>query len=120
MHNTTIPIGNYGLSNQGMMKTIYRRGLSNRYGSMMQAIAGIHYNFSFSDNFLKILADSNSHNLKELKNEVYLGIARNFRRYGWLYLLLYGTIFQNHKSLFKSVLKFCLGSLVVTQILRFQ
>ena len=86
-----IPIGNYGLSNQGMMKTIYRRGLSNRYGSMMQAIAGIHYNFSFSDNFLKILADSNSHNLKELKNEVYLGIARNFRRYGWLYLLLYGS-----------------------------
>ena len=43
-----IPIGEYGTSNQGMMKTIYRRGLSNRYGSMMQAIAGIHYNFSFS------------------------------------------------------------------------
>ena len=41
-----IRIGNYGTSNQGMMKTIYRRGLSNRYGSMMQAIAGIHYNFS--------------------------------------------------------------------------
>ena len=93
-----IPIGNYGLSNQGMMKTIYRRGLSNRYGSMMQAIAGIHYNFSFSDNFLKILADSNSHNLKELKNEVYLGIARNFRRYGWLYLLLYGSSPMTSKS----------------------
>ena len=50
-----IPIGNYGTSNQGMMKTIYRRGLSNRYGSMMQAIAGIHYNFSFSDSFCKFL-----------------------------------------------------------------
>ena len=55
-----IPIGNYGTSNQGMMKTIYRRGLSNRYGSMMQAIAGIHYNFSFSDKFLQIFADINS------------------------------------------------------------
>ena len=43
--NEEIPIGNYGTSNQGMMKTIYRRGLANRYGSMMQAIAGIHYNF---------------------------------------------------------------------------
>jgi len=86
-----IPIGEYGTSNQGMMKTIYRRGLSNRYGSMMQAIAGIHYNFSFSDNFLKILADSCSEEITELKNEVYLGIARNFRRYGWLYLLLYGS-----------------------------
>ena len=86
-----IPIGEYGTSNQGMMKTIYRRGLSNRYGSRMQAIAGIHYNFSFSDNFLKILADSCSEEITELKNEVYLGIARNFRRYGWLYLLLYGS-----------------------------
>jgi glutamate--cysteine ligase len=86
-----IPIGNYGTSNQGMMKTIYRRGLSNRYGSMMQAIAGIHYNFSFSDKFLKTLADISAKEIKEFKNEVYLGIARNFRRYGWLYLLLYGS-----------------------------
>ena len=86
-----IPIGNYGMSNQGMMKTVYRRGLSNRYGSMMQAIAGIHYNFSFSDGFLKILAELSSSNEKELKNQVYLGIARNFRRFGWLYLLLYGS-----------------------------
>ena len=83
-----IPIGNYGISNQGMMKTVYRRGLSNRYGSMMQAIAGIHYNFSFSDRFLKVLAELSSSNEKELKNQVYLGIARNFRRFGWLYLLL--------------------------------
>ena len=29
-----IPIGNYGMSNSGMIKTIYRRGLSKRYGSM--------------------------------------------------------------------------------------
>jgi glutamate--cysteine ligase len=59
-----IPIGNYGTSNQGMMKTIYRRGLSNRYGSMMQAIAGIHYNFSFSDKFLKTLADISAKEIK--------------------------------------------------------
>ena len=86
-----IPIGNYGSSNQGMMKEIYRKGLSNRYGSMMQAIAGIHYNFSFSDKFLEILANEKSLDTKEFKNTVYLGIARNFRRYGWLYLLLYGS-----------------------------
>ena len=57
----------------------------------MQAIAGIHYNFSFSDKFLKTLADISAKEIKEFKNEVYLGIARNFRRYGWLYLLLYGS-----------------------------
>ena len=58
---------------------------------MMQAIAGIHYNFSFSDKFLEILAKERSIDLKEFKNSVYLGIARNFRRYGWLYLLVYGS-----------------------------
>ena len=42
-----VRIGSYGKSNSGMMKTIYRRGLANRYGRKMQAIAGIHYNFSF-------------------------------------------------------------------------
>ena len=97
-----IPIGNYGTSNQGMMKTIYRRGLSNRYGSMMQAIAGIHYNFSFSDKFLQIFADINSMDLKKFKNEVYLGIARNFRRYGWLYLLLFGSSPIVNKSFAKN------------------
>ena len=86
-----IPIGDYGPSNQGMMKTVYRRGLSNRYGSMMQAIAGIHYNFSFSDNFFHILGEGKSMEVKDLKNKVYLGIARNFRRYGWIYLLLFGA-----------------------------
>tara|TARA_B100000963_G_scaffold360162_1_gene390003 strand:+ start:3044 stop:4603 length:1560 start_codon:yes stop_codon:yes gene_type:complete len=96
-----IPIGYYGESNQGMMKTVYRRGLSNRYGSTMQAIAGIHYNFSFSDKFLEILAEIKSTDQKELKNEIYLGIARNFRRYGWLYLLLYGASPITDKSFAK-------------------
>ncbi len=87
-----IPIGNYGQSNSGMMKTIYRRGLSNRYGSMMQAIAGIHYNFSFSDKFFTILLDSEGlKDEQELKNNTYLHIARNFKRFGWLYFLLFGA-----------------------------
>ena len=87
-----IPIGNYGMSNSGMIKTVYRRGLSNRYGSMMQTIAGIHYNFSFSDNFFEKLAGSSKPNdNKKIKNEIYLHVARNFKRYGWLYFLLFGA-----------------------------
>ena len=86
-----IPIGNYGTSNQGMMKTIYRRGLAKRYGSLMQAIAGIHYNFSFSDNFLEILATKSDKDIQSYKNETYLGMARNFKRFGWIYLLLFGS-----------------------------
>ena len=42
----SIPIAQYGSTNLAKAKTIYRRGLSNRYGSEMQTISGIHYNFS--------------------------------------------------------------------------
>ena len=38
-----VRIGSYGKSNSGMMKTIYRRGLANRYGRKMQAIAAVSY-----------------------------------------------------------------------------
>jgi len=75
-----------------MIKTIYRKGLSERYGSLMQTIAGLHYNFSFSDEFFNILLPlEENKNEKELKNEVYLHIARNFKRFGWLYFFLYGA-----------------------------
>ena len=83
-----VRIGSYGKSNSGMMKTIYRRGLANRYGRKMQAIAGIHYNFSFSDAFFEKLDPKDVQNKK---NEVYLSIARNFKRQEWLYFYLYGS-----------------------------
>jgi glutamate--cysteine ligase len=41
-----IPIGQYGRSNSGRLKTVYRIGLAHRYGRRMQTISGIHYNFS--------------------------------------------------------------------------
>ena len=41
-----VPIANYGTSNAGLVKTVYRRGLGFRYGKSMQAIAGVHFNFS--------------------------------------------------------------------------
>ncbi len=44
-----IPIGRYGSSNVGRAKTVYRTGLSHRYGRRMQTISGIHYNFSLPD-----------------------------------------------------------------------
>ncbi|MCW4210922.1 MAG: glutamate--cysteine ligase, partial [Candidatus Thiodiazotropha lotti] len=46
-----IPIANYGNSNAGMMKTVYRRGLGHRYGRVMQVIAGVHFNYSLPQDF---------------------------------------------------------------------
>ena len=48
---TSIPLGQYGSSNVAQMKTVYRRGLGLRYGRAMQVIAGVHFNYSFSDKF---------------------------------------------------------------------
>ena len=92
--NEEIAIGEYGNSNPGIMKSIYRQGLSHRYGSKMQAIAGIHYNFSFPDEFfrrVRALKGPNSRNLKLIKNDTYLRMARNFKRHEWIYFLLFGA-----------------------------
>src|SRR5262245_42631102 len=39
--DSEIPIAEYGRSNIGRMKHVYRVGLGHRYGRMMQAIAGV-------------------------------------------------------------------------------
>ena len=83
-----IRIGKYGISNQGMMKTIYRRGLSNRYGSMMQAIAGTIQLFLFNK-FIEILSESNLKILKTIKTRPIsklLGILDVMDGYTFFYL----------------------------------
>src|SRR5258708_859575 len=70
-----IPIGRYGSSNIGRMKTVYRSGLSYRYGRRMQAISGIHYNFS----------------LPGTSTEDSFSLIRNSRRQSWLPLYLFGA-----------------------------
>lgn len=88
-----IGLAQYGDSNVGKMKTLYRLGLKNRYGSMMQAIAGVHYNFSMSDSFWpiwqKIRGDRQP--LQDFISESYLGLTRNFLRMGWLIPYLFGA-----------------------------
>ena len=89
----SIPIARYGSSNVGQMKYIYRVGLANRYGKKMQTIAGIHYNFSLHDDFWPALqAFSEDHStLQDFRTDRYFGLIRNFRRYSWLTLYLFGA-----------------------------
>jgi len=91
--DNSIPIANYGSSNVGMMKRVYRNGLGARYGRMMQAIAGIHYNFSMPDSFWQAsweLAGSPG-SLQDFKTEGYLGLIRNFFSNVWLLIFLTGA-----------------------------
>ncbi len=88
-----IPVAHYGDSNIGRMKTIYRIGLGHRYGRAMQAIAGIHYNFSLDDKFWLAYqrAQGDKAGLQQFKNINYLALIRNFRRYAWLLIYLFGA-----------------------------
>lgn len=88
-----IPIARYGSSNIGQMKYIYRVGLANRYGKAMQTIAGIHYNFSvpelFWAEYQQQLGCSDS--VPNFMSSQYFALIRNFRRYSWLLIYLFGA-----------------------------
>ncbi|NLK94433.1 MAG: bifunctional glutamate--cysteine ligase GshA/glutathione synthetase GshB [Clostridiales bacterium] len=78
----------------------YREYLLNKYGGKKQLISGIHYNFSFSNKFLKKLYDSYEHkkDFKDFKNDLYLKMARNYIRYRWLLVYLMGASGVVHES----------------------
>ena len=79
-----IPIGRYGSSNIGRAKSVYRMGLAHRYGRRMQAISGVHYNFSLPESGWPLPGYKD-------QNEAYFAAIRNFRRSGWLLLYLFGA-----------------------------
>jgi len=88
-----IPLGRYGRSNVGTAKTVYRRGLSYRYGRRMQTISGIHYNFSLPEAAWPALqaADARAGSPDAYRNDAYFALIRNFRRHAWLPLYLIGA-----------------------------
>ena len=100
----SIPIAQYGASNIGKMKHVYRHGLWHRYGRTMQAIAGIHFNFSVPEVLWPVLYGQEQSNasLDEFTASGYFGLVRNFQRIGWLILYLFGASPAICKSFFKS------------------
>ncbi len=88
-----IPLACYGTSNVGRMKTTYRRGLGYRYGRLMQTIAGLHFNYSLATDLWPQLMtlDGAGPDADAYRSARYLGLVRNFRRYGWLVLYLFGA-----------------------------
>lgn len=85
-----IPIGWYGNSNTGMLKHVYRKGLAERYGKAMQCIAGVHYNFSLPDQLWDALG-AEGISLEDQRSKGYMALIRNFMRYSWLLMYLFGA-----------------------------
>jgi glutamate--cysteine ligase len=88
-----IPIADYGPSNVGRMKTVYRRGLGHRYGRAMQAIAGVHFNYSLPLGFWPEYQEHERRDgpLQAFRSEQLMGLVRNYRRTAWLATFLFGA-----------------------------
>ncbi len=84
-----IQIAKYGNSNLAAFKETYRRGLSNRYGNLMQTISGVHYNYSFSSDYLGLFLDHQFD--QDGISKIYFRSLRNLKRINWLILYLFGA-----------------------------
>ncbi len=91
--DASVPLAEYGSSNVGTMKNVYRRGLSHRYGRLMQAISGVHFNYSFPQELWPVLQTllGNKEPLKRFVSGRYFALIRNFQRQGWLVPYLFGS-----------------------------
>jgi len=106
----SVRIGEYGSSHSGRMKHYYRRGLGLRYGRRMQAIAGVHFNFSmpetswamrkslmtgsgleaYSDH-AAINIDESAANAQSARSTGYFEMMQNLMRVGWVVPYLFGA-----------------------------
>jgi len=89
-----VPTANYGPSHIGRMKSVYREGLRNRYGARMQAISGVHFNYSFPQKFWEVYAAVHGEAAGAttgFRSASYFDLVRNYRRLGWIVLYLFGT-----------------------------
>ncbi|MBT8428624.1 MAG: glutamate--cysteine ligase, partial [Gammaproteobacteria bacterium] len=100
-HN--IPVARYGTSNAGRMKHVYRVGLGNRYGRVMQVIAGVHFNWSFADDLWPAyrLIEGRVCGLRDFRDQRYMALIRNLQRFGWLIPYLFGASPAVCKSFFQ-------------------
>ncbi|MBE8596736.1 glutamate--cysteine ligase [Xenorhabdus sp. BG5] len=87
-----ITLAQYGTSNLGRFKTLYRGGLKSRYGALMQTISGVHYNFSLPMSFWQAwLGIKDAETGKEQISDGYLRLIRNYYRFGWVIPYLFGA-----------------------------
>jgi hypothetical protein len=88
-----ILIARFGDSPEGKEKELYRSDLALCYGKKMQMICGIHYNFSFGTEMLDYLYSlfGNGKEKRTFADELYFALTRNFLRYRWLLIYLFGA-----------------------------
>lgn len=88
-----IPLAYYGESWEGVTKTVYRRGLGFRYGRRMQTISGVHINISFSKYLMNWASQVRYREPlnSQTQSKLYLDTIRNFNRYSFILIFLFGA-----------------------------
>ncbi len=88
-----VPIAQYGSSHQARLKYIYRHGLKVRYGAIMQAISGVHFNYSLPEPFWPLYAEicQARETGQGFRSARYFDLLRNYRRHGWIVSFLFGV-----------------------------
>ena len=100
-----IPVAEYKLDRKSQE---YRINLAKKYGFKKQMISGVHFNFSFGDEFMEKLFEMvDNKTFREFKDELYLKISRNYLRYCWLIIYLTGCSTACHETFTDYVKNLC-------------
>ena len=80
-----IPVADFTGSHSS--KKSYRKFLEQKYGKRLMLFSGIHFNFSFADEFLRELNTENE-DFVDFKNKIYLKLYKQLMVHSWLLVLL--------------------------------
>ncbi|TLG77223.1 bifunctional glutamate--cysteine ligase GshA/glutathione synthetase GshB [Culicoidibacter larvae] len=84
-------------------KEQYRKYLALKYGKKRAILSGIHFNFSFSDELLRILYEESDKikTYEDFKDQLYLKVTKYFMKNRWLFIYLFGASPVFHESYMK-------------------
>lgn len=68
-------------------KTAYRKYLEQKYGKRLMLFSGIHFNFSFSGDYLRKL-NTKHEDYRHFRDALYLRLYKQLMRHSWLLVLL--------------------------------
>lgn len=80
-----IPIADF--TGDHSSKRAYREVLEQKYGKKLMLFSGIHFNFSFAEEFLREL-NTNNEDFHTFRDELYLRLYKQLMTHSWLLVLL--------------------------------
>ncbi len=109
-----IKLATAGISKKGRDAFNYRKNIMHKYSHKQQVLSSVHFNFSFTDEFLKDLSATKSLDMGAMKNHIYFKGYRQYMRHFPVITYLFGAstflddeykkTIETHKN-YKKILK---------------